>query len=138
MSLQKILVKQFYDDIWNRYDKSAIPQLLTESVRFRGSLGQETRGREGFIQYLGQVHASLAGYQCDIREMICEGNRVAAVVEFSGIHRAALLGFAPTGKSVRWVGCAWFSFQDALISDIWVLGDLYGLCAQLQAANERC
>ncbi len=48
----KAIVKHFYEGLWNKADKSAIPELLHEQVSFRGSLGVVQRGHKGFALYM--------------------------------------------------------------------------------------
>ncbi len=131
MSFEKDQVKRFYEIIWNQQDKSAIPEILHEAFLFHGSLGQDTRGHEGFIEYLETVHHALGEYRCDIIEMIGEPSRVFARMRFSGIHRNSLLGHPPTSRKVSWEGAALFHFQNRKISDVWVVGDLDSLKQQL-------
>ncbi len=33
------LIERFYHDMWNQFDKSIFPELLTKDLHFRGSLG---------------------------------------------------------------------------------------------------
>ncbi len=39
-SVNVYLIERFYYQMWNRFDKAQIPLLLTEEIRFRGSLEQ--------------------------------------------------------------------------------------------------
>ena len=55
MSDNKQLVHRFYEQIWDAHDASAIPQVLHEDFAFRGSLGQELRGHDGFSGYVSNV-----------------------------------------------------------------------------------
>jgi predicted ester cyclase len=127
------LVAAFYDRIWNRSDLAAIPELLAPDLAFRGSLGAELRGHAAFEAYLRSVRGALAGYRCEILACVAEGDQAFARVRFSGTHVAPFRGFAPTGKPVAWQGAAWFRFEGRLIAEIWVLGDLAGLDAVLDA-----
>jgi hypothetical protein len=34
------LIRRFYQRMWNRFDKSLIPVLLTQDIQFRGSVRQ--------------------------------------------------------------------------------------------------
>ena len=43
------------------------------------------------------------------------------------------MGFSPTQKPVEWMGAALFTFSGGKITDLWVLGDVDGLKAQLSA-----
>jgi predicted ester cyclase len=132
MSKQKDQVRKFYDVLWNARNLNEIPSVLHEHFTFRGSLGQERRGHEGFAEYVNMVHEALEKYQCDINELIEEGDRVFAKMTFSGIHEDLFLGYSPTGKRLWWAGCALFRFDGDKISDLWVLGDLKGLEDQLK------
>lgn len=130
-SRQKLLVRRFYDELWNHVDRSGIEEILAAGFRFRGSLGPEYEGRDGFWSYVEGVHAALADYRCDILDLVEEGDRVVARMRFHGIHRGPLMGRAPTGRRVEWAGSAHFRFADDGIAALWVLGDLHALEAQL-------
>lgn len=70
------------------------------------------RGWEAFKNYVGTVRAALADYRCEILSCVAEGNEAFAKMRFSGRHRAAFRGYAPTGKLVQWLGTAVFTFED--------------------------
>ena len=125
------LIRIFYDEIWNKHDSSVIPKILDEKFSFRGSLGQVKKGHEGFAQYVDLVHAALGEYRCDIQEIIVEEDKAFARMWFSGIHRSEFFGYAPTLKRVQWAGAAVFTFAGDKVTDLWVLGDVYGLLQQL-------
>lgn len=131
MDTHKDQVCRFYEVLWNAHDKSAIPSVLHDKFTFRGSLGQEKRGHEGFAEYVDMVHQALGDYQRVIEELVGDGDKVFAKMTFTGIHRDEFMGYAPTQRRVRWAGCALFTFDGEKISDVWVLGDLKGLEEQL-------
>jgi len=127
------LVEDFYRRIWNEGHLDATSELLTPEFSFRGSLGNEMRGREEFKNYVRSVRVPLAGYYCDIASCVSEGNRAFAKLRFSGRHIAPFRGYGSTGKTVEWLGAALFRFESGAIADLWVLGDLAGLDALLKA-----
>lgn len=132
----KDLVASFYADIWNRGDLSVIPTLLREDFTFRGSLGAERRGHDGFAAYVAMVRGALADYRCDVLDLVAEDQRAFARMRFSGRHVGELLGVAPSGRKVEWLGAALFTMgDDGRIGDLWVLGDVAALKAQLAAAS---
>ena len=49
------LVQAFYERIWNSGDLADASDLLSEDFIFRGSLGNELRGRDAFLQYVRSV-----------------------------------------------------------------------------------
>jgi predicted ester cyclase len=126
-------VKAFYARVWNGGDLAAISDLLSEGFSFRGSLGSELRGRDAFTQYVRSVRDALANYHCEILDCVTEGNKAFAKMRFSGDHVALFRGFQPTGKPVHWLGAALFVVDGEVISEVWVLGDLVALDADLRA-----
>ena len=132
MIAHKQQVRRFYEVLWDAHDSGAIPTILHEKFTFRGSLGEEKRGHDGFAEYVDMVHEALENYRCTIEDLVSEGNRVFAKMTFVGVHRNELMGYQPTGKHVSWEGCALFTFDGDLISDVWVLGDIKSLESQLR------
>ncbi len=132
MSHEKQQVRKFYEVIWNKHDKDAVPEVLHESFKFRGSLGSEKQGQAGFIEYLDMVHAALEDYRCEIKELVSEESKVFAKMEFSGVHQGEFMGSEPTGRRLIWDGAALFHFQNGKVVSLWVLGDLESLRGQLR------
>lgn len=132
MTTPETQVRRFYAEIWNRRDLAAVPSVLAAGVTFRGSLGEVRTGHAEFVDYVRSVTEALADYRCDTETLVVEGNQAAARMMFSGVHRAAFQGFPATGKRVSWAGAAFFTFAEGLVTDLWVLGDLQGLHAQLR------
>lgn len=132
----KYAVHRFYENVWNRHDKSVIPALLQPDFTFRGSLGQTKIGHSEFAGYVDFVHQALGAYQCHILDLVAEGHQCFARMRFSGTHRGDFFAFKPTGKKVEWAGAALFTFRDGLVADLWVLGDVHGLLELLERNRE--
>ncbi len=137
MPKQKAMVRLFYDEMWNKADKSRIAEIFTAGFAFHGSLGPVLVGHAQFAGYVDDVVGALADYRCEIIEMTEEDNRVVARMLFSGRHEGEMLGFAPTGQKVEWAGSAHFTFDGGKVSELWVLGDVHGLRQSLQAQRDR-
>ncbi len=131
----ELLVTRFYEELWNRQAYDRAPELLSSDLAFRGSLGSKAAGIAGFLSYARDVHAALDGYRCTIRQLVPASASCAARVDFSGVHTGTFLGYPPTGKRLTWGGAAFFTIENELISEIWVLGDLHGLHAQLSESS---
>ncbi len=126
------LIHRFYDELWNRFDRSRIPELLTEDVYFRGSLGQVKAGREAFGDYVDFIRAAFPDFSNHVEETIEEGDRCFARLTYRGTHEGEVFGIAPTGRAIEYSGAAVFRFRDGRIASVWVLGDVYGLIQQLE------
>ena len=129
----KTLVERFYYEVWNRADEGVAREILHPDFRFRASLGPELRGPEGFIDYMRSIHAALAGYTCIIDDLVVTPYRAAARMTFKGVHRGRFFSVDPTGREIRWEGCAFFTTDGNQIVELWVLGDVDSVKQQLNA-----
>ncbi|MBN9587738.1 MAG: hypothetical protein BGN85_13110 [Alphaproteobacteria bacterium 64-11] len=126
------LIQRFYWEMWNRFDKTAIPEILAEDLQFRGSLGQYKNGRAEFGEYVDFIQRAFPDFSNEIEEVISEGDKAFARLTFRGTHRGEVFGIAPTGRRIQYAGAAVFEFNGERISKVWVLGDIYGLISQLE------
>ncbi len=131
LSAQKTVVTRFYKDMWDKADKRLIPEIFHDDFTFRGSLGPVLVGHEQFAGYVDFVTGALGAYTSDILDLVEEGEKVCGKLRFHGYHRAELFGFKPTGRHVWWHGAPIFTFDGPKVRDLWVLGDIHGLIAQL-------
>ena len=132
LSAQKEVVRVFYKELWDRADKSLIPQIFHEGFTFRGSLGPVLTGHAEFAGYVDYITGALGQYTTDILALIEEGDRVSGKMRFHGFHRKELFGVPPSGRHVWWTGMPIFTFEGGKVRDLYVLGDIYGLIAQLK------
>jgi steroid delta-isomerase-like uncharacterized protein len=131
------LIERFYHQLWNRFDKRLIPVLLTEDIRFRGSLGPCKVGHEQFGEYVDFIRAAFPDFTNRIEEIVSEGDRSFARLTYRGTHQGPLFGIAPTGRCVEYAGAALFRFRDGRIAEVWVLGDVHELLQQLTGEGGR-
>jgi predicted ester cyclase len=121
--------------MWNRWDETLFERLLDPDIELRGSLGQTRRGFAGIAAYMQFVRAAFPDFQNELELMVEEGDAVFARLRYTGTHRGAIFGVAPTGRRIEYAGAALFRFRGGRISSVWVLGDVDGLKQQLTAAR---
>ena len=125
-------MRRFYEELWNEWRFDLVDELVSDGLRFRGSLGTETEGRAGFVDYARSVRAAFPDFRNRIDELVVEGNRAAVRITCSGTHHGEVLGVPPTGKRIEYAAAGFFTFDhDIRIADLWVLGDLATLREQL-------
>ncbi|MCP4307193.1 MAG: ester cyclase [bacterium] len=129
------LVKRFYAELWDRWDKAVAQEILTDDFLFHGSLGADRKGIDGFLDYVDQVRTALGDYRSDVGEMVEELDKIAVRMTFSGNHQDEFFGVPATGRRISWRGAAFFTFRERRISALWVLGDIDGVKAQLGIAE---
>jgi predicted ester cyclase len=131
------LVERFYGELWNGWNDLAVEETLSPAFTFRGSLGQQTSGREGWRRYRDLVRAGSADFCNEIVELVCDGPRAAARLRYTGTHTGVLLGLPATQRRFEYAGAAFFTADSRWLTTAWVLGDLDGLRRQLSEASDR-
>jgi steroid delta-isomerase-like uncharacterized protein len=125
------LVVRFYQTLWNKWDDSAVDDVLAPEVTFRGSLGERTVGRDAWRSYRDQIRRGAPDFHNEVLELIADDRRAAARLKYTGTHAGPLLGISATGRTFAYDGAAFFTTTGGLIADIWVIGDLDELRRQL-------
>lgn len=125
------LVHRFYDELWNAWDDDAVAGVLHPELRFRGSLGPETRGLAEWRAYRDGVRRAAPDFHNEVVDLVADGDQASARLVWSGTHVGPLLGTDPTGRHFRYPGAAFFTARDGLLADVWVVGDLAALRDQL-------
>lgn len=126
-----LLVRRFYDRLWNNWDDQSVDRTLATTFTFRGSLGQETSGRDGWRAYRDRIRRGASDFHNEIVTLIAARDQAAVRLLYSGTHTGDLLGLAPTGGSFTYAGAAFFTAADGFLTSAWVLGDLDRLRSQL-------
>ncbi len=127
----RLLVEQFYRVLWNEWNDNAVDGVLASDFSFRGSLGAETSGRDGWRGYRDSVRRGSPDFHNEIVELVCEGDNAAVRLVCTGHHAGILLGVEPTGRWFSYDVAAFFRCRDGALADGWALGDLDGLRRQL-------
>lgn len=129
----KILVKRYYEEMWNTWNFALADELLSAEISFRGSLGAEARGRTAFCEYMRRVRNAFPDFHNKIEQLVAEGDRVAARLQYTGTHRGEIFRVQPSGVSISYAGAAFFRIAGNRVAEGWVLGDLVSLLRQLGA-----
>ena len=117
------VVRRFYDELWNRWRLELAGELVSEAIRFRGSLGTACEGLEDFERYVEGVRAAFPDWHNRIDEIIASEDRVVTRMTWTGTHRGMLADLEPTGAWVEYAGAAFFRLDGDLIVEAWVVGD---------------
>lgn len=131
----KVLIRRYYEEMWNLWNFDAATEFLAEDITFRGSLGDVMNGRDAFCGYMRKVRLAFPDFHNTIEQLIADSDTLAARLTYSGTHRGEIFGVAATGKRVTYVGVAIFRIAAGKVAEGWVLGDLIGLQRQLGARS---
>jgi predicted ester cyclase len=119
----EVIVRRFYDELWNEWRLDVADEIIAPSICFRGSLGLTLTGREAFKGYVEQVRSAFSDWHNQIDELIAVRDRVVARLTWTGTHDGALGELPPTGRRVAYVGAGFFRIAGEQIADAWIVGD---------------
>lgn len=126
------LIGRFYAELWNAWDDAAVEQVLAQGFKFRGSMGTETSGPDGWRGYRDTIRAAAPDFHNEVIELVANDDRAAVRLLYTGHHRGVLAGIPGTGRHFQYSGAAFFTSSVGRLTSAWVLGDLDGLRRQLQ------
>ena len=86
-----------------------------------------------FCEYMSRVRSAFPDFHNKIEQLVAEGDRVAARLQYTGTHRGEIFGVQPSGVSISYAGAAFFRIAGNRVAEGWVLGDLVSLTQQLGA-----
>ncbi|MDY4139463.1 MAG: ester cyclase [Eubacteriales bacterium] len=65
------------------------------------------------------VAAQLSGLTVQVLDLFSEGDRVAARIQFDGVHTGECMGIPATGKRLRFEALEHFRVKDGRIAESW-------------------
>ena len=115
----EVIVRTFYEELWNRWRVELVHELLSEGVRFRGSLGSAVVGRDAFRRYLETIREGFPDWHNRVDELIASDACVATRMTWTGTHLGRFGDVEPTGRRISYVGAAFFHVSgDGVIEDV--------------------
>lgn len=66
----------------------------------------EVRGRLAFCEYMRRVRNAFPDFNNKIEQLVAEGDRVVARLQYTGTHRGEIFGVRPSGKAISYAGAA--------------------------------
>jgi predicted ester cyclase len=130
-------VRRFYGHAWNRWDDAVVDELVAESFTFRGSLGDEVQGRNGWRAYRDAVRCAVPDFHNEIVDLVTAPGRAAARLRYTGHHHGVLMGQQGKGAPIDYEGAAFFRCGAGRLTSAWVLGDIDRLRGQIQGGAPR-
>ena len=94
----KELARQFFEQIWNQGDESAIDRFIAEDAA--GNDPKFGVGRESFRLQWRKWRAAFPDINFAVEEIVAEGDTVVTRWRLTGTHLGEYLGKEATGKKV--------------------------------------
>jgi steroid delta-isomerase-like uncharacterized protein len=132
MSLEenKAVVRRMFAEL-NKGNLAIVDELVAPEYVEHVIGGPEIAGPDGLKQFIGQFAAAFPDLQITVDDLIAENNKVVTRFTMRGTHQGALMGIAPTGKSVS-IGVILISrIVNGRFVEDWEIIDQLGMLQQL-------
>jgi steroid delta-isomerase-like uncharacterized protein len=109
--------RHYIEEIWNKRDQSAVERYLAPNyVEHNTNLPPGRDGRWGFVS---KVITAFPDYHAEVQEVIAEGDRVVARVQFTGTQDGPYEGRPPTHNKLAFTTADFFRFENGKIAEHW-------------------
>ena len=129
----KALVRRVFDDVYSTGDVAAIDEFFAADFARHRPGAPDTMGTAAMKEYVTRTRAVFSDLRVTVDELIGEGDQVAARVTAHALQRGPFLGIPATDLAVSIAEVQFFRIADGKVSEVWVLGDVFGLLQQLGA-----
>jgi len=113
----KALYRHYIEDTWNKHDPSAVGRYLApDYIEHNTNLPP---GLEGRKKFMATVLTAFPDYHAEIQEVVAEGDRVVARVQFTGTNEGPYDGRPPTHNKLSFNTADFFRIADGKIAEHW-------------------
>jgi len=127
-------MERWFEEVWNKRRAEAIREMVTEDLVVHGlsdAQGEAIKGVKEFDRFHSQFVNAFPNIQVKVKDLIAEGDKVAARCTVSAKHTGDALGFAPTHADVDFTGMAIIRIKDGKIVEAWNNFDFMKMNRQL-------
>ena len=131
--VNKELVQRFYKEVFVDWNLNLIDEVLDPRFRSHDWPENGPSGPQAFRDFYAGVRSAFPDTWYEIDDLIAEGDRVVVRWRLLGTHLGQFRSSAPTGRSIEMKGIAIYRVAEGKLMERWVVYDLYGLIAQVEA-----
>jgi steroid delta-isomerase-like uncharacterized protein len=130
----KVLVRRWFEEVWNKGRAAAIDEMLAGNAVVHG-LGPHPQSPAEFKKFHAAYRNAFPDVTIQIEAMVAEGDVVGTRWSGKGTHRGDGLGFAATGRTVRFSGMAFIRIEGGKFVEGWNVFDQLGMLQQIGIVN---
>ncbi len=121
-------IRRFYEELVNERRIELAAEMILENFDDHAARGT---GLENFKTLYNVMLRIFPDIQARIEDLIAEGDKVVARVEFTATQAGSFRGFPPARRRVTFSGMDIFRFKDGMIAERWVQRDFLGMLEKL-------
>jgi predicted SnoaL-like aldol condensation-catalyzing enzyme len=117
IAANKALYRHYIEDLWNKEDPAAPDRYLApDYIEHNTNLPPGLAGRKRFV---ATVLTAFPDYHAEILEVLAEGDRVVARVQFTGTNDGPYDGRPPTHNKLSFSTADFFRIAGGKIAEHW-------------------
>lgn len=113
----KLLIRSYIEEMWNKHEPSAADRFVaTDFVEHNPRLPQGLAGRK---QFVAKVLAAFSDYHGELQDLVAEGDKVVARVQWTGTNDGPYEGRPATGNRLVFSTSDFFRIENGKIAEHW-------------------
>lgn len=124
----KALITRFYKEVVNQRKVELIDEMIAEEFDDHAA---RDKGREHFKTLYHVMIRIFPDIQAVLQDLIAEGDKVVARVEFTATQADSFRGFPATNRLVTYPGMDIFRIEDGKLVERWAQRDFLGMLEKL-------
>jgi steroid delta-isomerase-like uncharacterized protein len=120
------LLHGWFDKVWNKRDRAAIREMLSEDCinhGLSGPGGDPVRGFDGFEQFHSAFLNAFPELHIEVDDVIADGDKLAGRYTVTGMKDGPIPGMPETNKKVRLTGVGLANVRDGKFVEVWNVVD---------------
>ncbi len=113
----KLLIRSYIGEMWNKHQPSAADRFVaTDFIEHNPRLPSGLAGRK---QFVATVLAAFSDYHGEIQDLVAEGDKVVARIQWTGTNDSPYEGRPPTGNKLVFSTSDFFRIENGKIAEHW-------------------
>ena len=131
----RALSRRWFEEVWNQGREATIDELLSKEVigHGLGEGGRDIHGHAGFRSFYTLFRGAFPDLRVVVEDVLADGDKTVVRLSFTGTHKGAELGVAPTGRAFKSTALVLLKWRDGKMIEAWNEFDAAGMMAQLTA-----
>ncbi len=96
----------------------------------------QVAGPEGYRAFFSRLRSAFPDLSVTLDTMVADDDAIAIAYTLTGTQRGSLMGFAPTGRTMKIRGMQISKFKDGKMAERWGSSDELGMLQQLGVLAE--
>ena len=135
LEANKLLIRDYYEEVYNKHQLEASDRFVAKDfIEHNPRLPQGLAGKKQFVT---KVLAAFSNYHGELQDLVAEGDKVAARVQWTGTNDGPYDGRPATGNKLVFSTSDFFRIENGKIAERWDVVETLARAVALGLVPER-